>query len=189
MTTAPNVDQVMLTKGVYERKEHDAYWTPEWVTAALLNQLILREPIHEPACGQGHIVRVLDQYGYKGTVATDLVDHGFGIAPVDFLQSDGPHSFRTTITNPPYICAEQFIWHALQRMSGVEGGMVVMLLRNEYDCAKMRRPLFEHPHFARKFVLTKRPTWFGDHGNPRHNFAWYVWDTKHQGPPTIGYLP
>ena len=90
------------------------------------------------------------------------------------------------MTNPPYISATQFIEHALRLMSG--GGKVAMLLRTDFDHARRRHLFSECPAFARKVVLTKRIRRFENStGQPSFNHAWYIWDHKHVGEPTLEY--
>ena len=47
------------------------------------------------------------------------------------------------------------------------------------------------PQWAKKVVLRRRIMWFpsetGD--GPSDNHAWYIWDWRHEGPPTIVYGP
>ena len=98
---------------------------------------------------------------------------------------------ESIITNPPYKLAEAFIRKALELTEPLQG-RVAMLLRNEYDCAKSRRDLFEHPAFLKKIVLTKRPRWSTeDKASPRHNFAWYIWCWKKppDAPPVMEWGP
>jgi hypothetical protein len=39
-------------------------------------------------------------------------------------------------------------------------------------------------------VLTKRIKWFeGSKGQPSFNHAWFIWDWKHEGAPTLAYGP
>lgn len=103
------------------------------------------------------------------------------------------------ISNPPYddkasgITTHKSVAHALKLMEQ-EQGMVAMLLRNEWDCAKKSRPFTkEHPAFLMKIVLNFRPRWIeGTKGSPRHNYAWYVWDwtkalTSPHAKPEIRY--
>jgi len=68
-------------------------------------------------------------------------------------------------------------------------GLIAMLLRTDFDRAKTRRHLFgDCVTFAKKLVLTKRIRWFeGSSGSPSFNHAWYLWDARHCGPPTLAY--
>lgn len=182
-------DAAMLGTPAYERRALDAYWTPAWCTEALLSKVWFRGLIWEPAAGRGDICRVLDANGYD-IMATDIADHGYPCGKVDFLATGSPgDGLFSIVTNPPYAEAERFVRHAID-LTARASGMVAMLLRNEWDCAASRRDLFEREPFACKLVLTKRPRWFAeDKASPRHNFAWFVWDHRHSGPPTIGWLP
>lgn len=183
---AENKDPAMGNLG-YERIEGDYYPTPPWCTEALLRNFDFGEDtrVWEPACGEGHMAKVISKR--YDVVATDLYDRGYGKTGIDFLNSEClPEGADVIITNPPYLLAEEFITHALELTRPV-GGCVAMLLRNEYDCASSREYLFKDPSFSMKLVLTKRPKWIaGSTGSPRHNYAWFVWDTSQEDcEPTI----
>ena len=164
----------------YERKERDLYETPAWVTEALLPHLPECRTIWEPAAGSGKMSRVPE--GFAGTVISSDIAEG-----QDFLAADG-FDGDAIITNPPYELATEFIERALFLMAS--SGLVAMLLRTDFDHAKSRQHLFQHPAFSKKLVLTKRIKWFEDSkGQPSFNHAWFVWDYRHKGSPTIAYGP
>lgn len=175
----------------YERKERDLYETPEWVTKALMTWLPAKLRVWEPAAGSGKMVRALQDGGHS-VFATDI-DQG-----KDFLTCPtfwpAPMGDNAIITNPPYELATQFCELALHIMEP-RNGLVAMLLRTDFDHAKSRTHLFRDcPAFAKKIVLMKRICWFVEangkpKASPSFNHAWYVWDWKHEGPPTIGYGP
>ena len=180
----------------YARKERDLYETPEWVTEALLPHLPLLHWVLEPACGSGKMARVLA----KVTVVnvSDIEPTMLGASRMDFLEMipgsriDGDRV--GIITNPPYDLATEFCEHALRLMEPC-GGIVAMLLRTDFDHAKSRTHLFRDcPAFSKKLVLMKRIAWFVEangkpKASPSFNHAFYIWDWKHEGPPTIGYGP
>lgn len=180
-------DTAMLGNSGYARVENDAYWTPEWCTETLCQHVVFDGLIWEPACGNGAIVKVLARHRYS-IIASDIKNHGFACFQSDFLTEDDDRGERFNIvTNPPYAQAESFIRHALN-LTERGGGKVAMLLRHEYDCAATRMDLFDRPEFAKKLVLTKRPRWSDiDKASPRHNFAWFIWDHRHKGPPTLAW--
>jgi hypothetical protein len=102
-----------------------------------------------------------------------------------------PFGCDCILTNPPYDIAPEFIRRALALMEPSRG-QVMMLLRTDFDHAKTRRNLFaDCPAFAKKLVLTKRIRWFQDErtASPSFNHAWFLWDWKHVGPPTLAYGP
>lgn len=161
----------------YERKERDAYETPEWVTEALLPHLPTALTIWEPAAGSGKMLRALCAGGHH-VVGTDIVNG------IDFLTTGDHPPCNAIITNPPYALARRFIEHALACAP-----LVAMLLRTDYDHAKTRQHLFGRcPAFAKKLALTKRIVWFeSDKAAPSFNHAWYIWDRNHSGRPELAY--
>lgn len=193
----------------YERKERDLYETPAWVTRALMPHIPPRLSVWEPAAGSGKMVTALIQAGHAVT-ATDI-DEGH-----DFLSPIHLYNPRAIITNPPYALATKFIERAVRIMEA-KGGIVAMLLRTDFDHAATRAHLFAlNPAFAKKLVLTKRIKWFdgplpckpckgagrigetrckscGGKGEkvqgPSENHAWFIWNWKHQGAPTLAYGP
>ncbi len=177
----------------YARKERDLYETPEWVTEALLPHLPALRAIWEPACGSGKMFRVLEKVSEV---------YGSDIEPTDgFLEGDFLNPFwsihypvTAVITNPPYEYAQEFCEQALRKMEHC-AGLVAMLLRTDFDHAASRKHLFRGcPAFAKKLVLTKRIVWFTEaDGKPKaapsFNHAWFIWDWKHEGAPTLAYGP
>lgn len=172
-------DPAMVGKPKYDRIPNDLYPTPPWCTQALLDNMAFNshDKIWEPACGLGHISKVLKENGLS-VVSSDLMNYGYGRKHTDFLKTrkmrDGS---KHIITNPPYgPLAEEFIRHALKLTKKVDG-TVSMFLRNEFDCASSRQDIFDTPEFCFKLTLTTRPRWIeGSTGSPRHNFSWFHWD-------------
>lgn len=168
----------------YERKERDLYETPWWVTAALINGHLRKfEKIWEPACGSGKMVDAL------GIVDSEIIATDIGSGDDFLTYFSAPDGVEAIVTNPPYVLAQEFIEHALKLME--PEGCVAMLLRTDFDHAKTRAHLFAGCRaFAKKLVLTKRIKWFEDSkGQPSFNHAWFIWDWKHEGPPTLAYGP
>jgi hypothetical protein len=178
----------------YARKDRDLYETPEWVTEALIPHLPRRPwSVYEPACGSGKMVRALESALPRATVI------GADIEPAPMFQrSDFVRDKRVTcdaiVTNPTYKLAVAFVEHAL-RLTEPSQAMVAMLFRTDFDHAKLRQHLFGGCRaFAKKVVLTRRIVWFAD-GNgkpkaaPSFNHAWFIWDWRHCGPPTIAWGP
>lgn len=93
------------------------------------------------------------------------------------------------ITNPPYgekgsrvDLAGNCLRHAIKLMTPVQG-IVMFLCRHEWDAAKKRRDIFDHPSYAMKITLRHRPRWIaGSEGAPRFYYAWYVFDTSRTSP-------
>jgi hypothetical protein len=165
----------------YDRKERDAYETPEWVTLALLPHIDSVQSVWEPAAGAGQMAQALSAAGLHVTATDISTGHDFLLAtakPVDAI-----------VTNPPYALAQEFIEHALALIK--PNGMIAMLLRCDFDHAKTRQHLFGScPQFAKKLVLTRRIRWIeGSNGSPSFNHAWFIWDHRRRGSPVLAYGP
>lgn len=99
--------------------------TPPWAVRAIIelmkanNHGILpflqaqhKKPlILDPACGRGHLLTPLAEYGY-GVRGTDIHDYGKGYRVADYL-GDYSGSFPMLFFNPPFALAEAFVRKAL----------------------------------------------------------------------------
>lgn len=160
----------LANAGSVDRSKTDFYPTPSNVTEALLRFLNIPKQlsIWEPAAGAGHMVSVMQEWGYK-VEASDL--HSFTME--DFLAISECRG-DWIITNPPFSVAESFIRHALSfKPKGV-----AMLLKSQFWHSSGRLNLFRE--FTPKYVLplTWRPDFlFGaKSGSPTMEVIWTVWD-------------
>ena len=160
------------------RQPDDHYATPAWATRAILPYLpsLRDEPdgvVLEPACGEGAIARVLLDAGVapKRLVLVD-VDRDRAVAALaglpagvtsnveDFIAFAARYSARgvtarTTITNPPYSLAREFVDAALSIRA--PGGVVAMLLRLNF-LGSQKRAAWHRAHPADVYVLPRRPS-------------------------------
>ena len=132
----------------------------------------LDAPIHEPACGDGAIARVLSRFGLT-VIATDLVDRGYGWTGIDFLKV--PPMAPIVITNPPFRLAEEFIAHAV---TGAR--LVALLLKSDFWHAARRIALHDRFPPAQELVVTWRLDWTGQK-RPMMNTTWWVWGDVPKG--------
>jgi hypothetical protein len=165
----------------YARQRDDEYETPTWVTQVVVPYLRKRcSKVWDPANGPA------------SKIASVLRDEGISAAT-----SNDSFLARTSLpdihiggicTNPPFGVGGrlgcQFIAHALELVP-----VVAMLLRVDFDSGKTRTPLFRDcPTFVGKIILLDRIVWFEPPiASPSENFAWFLWNRTHQGPPTISY--
>lgn len=168
------------------RPENDFYPTPPEATRALLDRETFTGLTWEPACGDGAICRVLDEYDLP-YMATDLIDRGFGQGGSDFFTTD--MCARNIITNPPYTLAEKFIWRSLDRTTG----KVAMLCKLAFLEGAKRRKLFETTPLKSVYVFSKRLSMYrngekGSYSSGMIAYCWLVWDHDHRGPATLGWV-
>ena len=152
----------------YKRNASDFYPTPPEATQALLNFLRLPEgtTVWEPACGEGHMVEVMEKNRLE-VIGTDIQ------TGTDFLQAEAPEEVQWIITNPPFSLAEEFI-----RKSAEHRVPFAMLLKSQYWHAAKRVALFSTITPAYVLPLTWRPDFLfktRGKGSPLMDVIWCVW--------------
>lgn len=170
------------------RDPDDWYVTPPHATESLLRVERFYGHIWEPACGDGAMSEVLKTTGLA-VISTDIVDRGYGTAPVDFLaftESKAPN----IVTNPPYKLATEFAWRAVE----LAKLKVALLVRLQFLESQERRKLFEYYPPARVWVFSKRLTMWRrgiatSKSGGTNAFCWVVWDSNARGKPTqLGWV-
>lgn len=185
-------ETLQLTAGNNKRnrRELDFYPTPSNVTIALLEflQIPKGRTIWEPACGDGSMSKVMEEYGYT-VFSTDIIPECYGDGYIDYLASSDINS-DCVITNPPFYLAEEFIRKAVKEARST----VAILLKSQYWHAKSRLTLFEEIPPTYVLPLTWRPDFLeherkqGDKkGAPTMEVAWSVWQ-RGSNHPTL-YKP
>ena len=124
------------------RVENDYYATDPKALELLLEKEEFHKTIWEPACGEGHLSKVLVRHGYH-VYSTDLVYRGYGMqSKLDFLKCDLKDFPVDIITNPPYKQATEFVEKALDVVA--PGRKIAMFLRLQFLEGKRRRALFDN---------------------------------------------
>ena len=167
-----------LIKFSKDREKMDFYATDKRATHELLKREQFISPVYEPACGMGHIGKILEEYGYT-VKAIDICYRGYGEErEVDFF------SLEDIVTNPPYFCASEFLRHALE-ISG-EGVKIAMLFRLPFLEGQKRYELFRKYPPKRVYVFSKRLNCAknGEFWKSKSSgiaFAWFLWEVGYIG--------
>ena len=152
----------------YKRNQSDFYPTPPEATQALLDFLDLpqKTTVWEPACGEGHMVEVIEKNDLR-VIATDIQ------TGTDFLKAEMPKGVDWIITNPPFSLSEQFI-----RKAHAHDVSFAMLLKSQYWHAARRVNLFLDTKPSYVLPLTWRPDFLfktRGKGSPLMDVMWCVW--------------
>lgn len=115
-----NISHAVMAQRHEAADSLDLFPTPGFATRALCEQLLAlghdlgMSSVWEPACGLGHMSRVLCEY-FAAVYSSDAFDYGRG-AVGDFLFSppETAGGFDWIITNPPFRLAAQFSAQALR---------------------------------------------------------------------------
>lgn len=173
-----------------ERAKFDYYATDPQAVEMLLALETFAPVIWEPACGEGHISKVLAAHGYE-VISTDLIYRGFGEPePMDFLAETFQDFEGDIITNPPYSAGLEFVERALETVR--PGGKVAMFLKVQFLKGKRRGELFSKPP-PRTVYISRSRLACAKNGNFEHTekaiaYAWYVWEKGFTGDPIIKWF-
>jgi len=166
------------------RHKADYYATSYETTEFLLQYVKFHKRIIEPACGEGHISRVLLNAGYD-VQSFDLVDRGYGLGGIDFLTDplyDKVKGQADIITNCPYSLCMEFVSRALD----ITHRKVALLLPIEYLsrmnwCKHLCLVLL----FARHTDIAMNGDFEKFHGKNMKDYAWLIFDITYNGDPTL----
>lgn len=186
----------------------DYFPTPPWATRALVEDVLGAElglslagfTIREPACGEGHIAGVLEEYRPLQLWASDIADYSAGgrqppgwVGQRDFL--DPGEAFGGTdwvITNPPFDAAAlQFVERAL----AVAKVGVAMFFRTQWATEGVERyqrlfsvrPPTLMAFFSERVNLCKG-RWDPD-GTTATGYCWLVWLQRRPPQPPFWIPP
>jgi hypothetical protein len=197
MNNTSSKDKVYVTMGAsnhssFERQSGDFYATDPKAVKMLLELEEFDKYIWEPACGLGHISRTLEEAGYV-VKSTDLVDRGYGVGGVDFLQNEGVFK-GDIVTNPPYKYAKEFVIKALEAIE--PGKKVAMFLKLTFLEGKSRyEEIFSKIPPKKVWVSRSRlscPS-NGDFDKFKGKgkaicYCWFIWQKGYTGETTIGWF-
>lgn len=188
----PRIAQATTHDDIARHIAANFYPTPPAATRALLSVETFDDVIWEPACGQGHIAKVLLDAGHD-VVATDLNQWGFGAAPVNFLDERRPRA-KHIITNPPYGSglADDFVDRACA-MIRMTGGKAAMLLNLASLAHEQRTSRWRTNPPARLYAIDGVVCWPDPLRKPpkhflQHRYVWAVWEPNHTGASQFWWL-
>lgn len=178
-----------------ERETNDFYATDPKAVEMLLELEEFNSPIWEPACGKGHISKILKDKGYS-VFSSDIVNRGYTkTLEIDFLQCQltiVPLHYGDIITNPPYKFAKEFVEKAIEIVA--YGCKVAMFLKLTFLESKKRRELFEKYPPKAIYVSSSRLSCAknGDFEQYKNGtaiaYAWFIWEKGFDGEPVVRWF-
>lgn len=173
------------------RVENDYYATHPDSVVALLEVEDIIYPALEPACGEGHISKFLNECD---TGSYDLIDRGYGKAGIDFLSHDFQPLYNTVITNPPFNLFQEFVEKALK----VANKKVIMFGKLQALEGQKRATFLETTPLKTVYVFKKRQqpmrngSEFDEETGKKMSstmaFAWFIWEIGYKGEPIIKWI-
>lgn len=191
-----NLRKIFTTLGAsnhtdQEREQHDYYATDPKALEMLLELETFGNDVWEPACGEGHLSKVLRDHGFN-VKSSDLINRGYeGAEVLDFLHTPVQTEQRDIITNPPYKIAQEFVKHALD--ISADGTKIAMFLKLQFLEGKSRREFFDKNPPAKVYVSSSRIKCakngdFESIGSSAVAYGWFVWEKGYKGDPAIKWF-
>lgn len=188
-----------------EREAVDFYSTDPDCVKDLLELEQFGNKVLEPCCGNGNIAKVLTNAGYDVT-ATDLYDHGYGIAGVDCFEYTDID--QDIIGNPPYSLTTEFIEHMLNELQ--PGHKMALFLKLQVLEGQARyQKIFSQGKLKRVYVYVNRVACYKNDeryqknedgslkldkdGNPKKIgsaacYMWAIWEADYHGFPEVRWI-
>jgi hypothetical protein len=183
----------------------DYFPTPPWATRALMEHALPQAigdhrvdyaatlSAWEPACGEGHMSRVLEEY-FATVNATDVFGYGDHGTISNFLDPESP-AFKGRdwiITNPPF--GDKSIQFVLRALDLATVG-VAMFFRSQWAVEGVDRyeSIFrDHPPTLCAYFVERVPLCKGEwnpHGTTATAYCWLVWVKGEQPRPPFWIPP
>ena len=183
-----NKTHAVMSQRHEDKDSKDYFPTPPWATRALFEKVLRKVwfvpekftgryghiDCLEPACGAGHMVKVLKEY-FDIVHSADIEDYGQDRI-ADFLRTSIEQKYHYIITNPPFNLAEEFVHKALLQAKYC----VAVFARTQFleSVGRYERLFKENPpNFVAQFT-ERVPILKGKlsaTASTATSYAWFVW--------------
>jgi hypothetical protein len=191
-----NTSHAVMAQRIEPKDSPDDFPTPPWATRALLEHILGLSAVDlrslsclEPACGAGHMAKVLKEY-FGEVRAADAYHYGYG--PVrDFLSY--PYEAGAVdwvITNPPFRLAEEFVLrglHVARRGVAILARTVFLESVGRYEGIFLDQPPAKFAQFVERVPMVKGR--LDAKATTATGYAWLVWEKRAEGHPQLMWVP
>ena len=190
-----NKTHAVMSQRHEDKDSKDYFPTPPWATRALFK--VLEKKWHipemftgkysyidclEPACGAGHMAKVLKEY-FHTVVSADIDDFGQDRI-ADFLKTDEKDKYHYIITNPPFNLAEEFVLKALRQAKFC----VAVFARTQFleSVGRYERLFKQNPptiiaQFTERVPIIKGR--LSANASTATSYAWFIWESSQRYVP------
>lgn len=189
-----NTSHAVMSQRVEAADSPDDFPTPPWATRALLENVISSPELKalsclEPACGAGHMSKVLKEY-FGEVRSSDAHEYGYGSIR-DYLTY--PYEAKAVdwvITNPPFRLAEEFVLRSLD-VARVGTAMLVRTVFLEsvgrYERLFKTYPPSIFAQFVERVPMVKGR--LDAKASTATGYAWLIWRHGSLGCSQVAWIP
>jgi len=184
-----------MAQRIEPKDSPDDFPTPPWATRGLLEHIIDDKKslssmtCLEPACGAGHMVKVLKEY-FSKVEAADAYDYGYGEVQDFLTRAPDPNSVDWVITNPPFRLAEEFVVEALDRARvgvAILARSVFLESVGRYQGIFREAPPNKFAQFVERVPMVRGR--LDIKASTATGYAWLVWEKRTKGLPRLMWVP
>lgn len=191
-----NTSHAVMAQRMEPKDSPDDFPTPPWATRGLIEHILAdkaalaSQVCLEPACGAGHMAKVLKEY-FAEVRAADAFSYGYG--PVrDFLTYPyEANAVDWVVTNPPFRLAEEFVLRALRvARQGVAilARTVFLESSGRYSAIFRDNPPSKFAQFVERVPMVKGR--LDEKASTATGYAWLVWEKDCGGvAPRLMWVP
>lgn len=190
-----NTSHAVMAQRSEAKDSLDDFPTPPWATRALIEHVLRakgelrKQTCLEPACGAGHMSKVLAEY-FRQVKGSDIHDYHCGEVK-DYLKTPLPvNSFDWVITNPPFRSAEEFVLRSLKvarRGVAILARTVFIESVGRYERLFQKYPPAKFAQFTERVPMVKGR--LDRKASTATGYGWLVWEKVFSGRPELIWIP
>lgn len=184
-----------MAQRVEPKDSPDDFPTPPWATRGLVEHIIegkselAKMTCLEPACGAGHMAKVLKEY-FMEVRSADAYSYGYG--PVrDFLKFPyEADAVDWVITNPPFRLAEEFVLRSLRvakRGVAILARTVFIESIGRFEGIFAHTPPTTFAQFVERVPMVKGR--LDAKATTATGYAWLVWEKNSKSNSNLAWVP
>lgn len=192
-TKAQNISHAVMAQRFEPTDSLDNFPTPPWATRALFEHILNgyaldKQTCLEPACGAGHMAKVMTEY-FQKVIASDIYPYGYGGTENYLDAKKRDLQVDWIITNPPFKRAEDFIKKSL---SEAKCG-VAMLTRTVFleSVGRYQRLFLTTPpsivaQFCERVPIVKGR--LDPRATTATGYAWIIWEKNSRNHTALKWI-
>src|SRR6266849_4792581 len=190
-----NTSHAVMAQRIEPSDSPDDFPTPPWATRGLIEHILdgkdrlSTQSCLEPACGAGHMAKVLKEY-FREVRCADAYDYGYGDIR-DFLTYPyETNAVDWVITNPPFRLAEEFVLRGLRiarRGVAILARTVFLESVGRYQGIFKDVPPTKFAQFVERVPMVRGR--LDGKATTATGYAWLVWEKEIAAIPRLMWVP